>query len=184
MLSAETRQLCNRFADVIDYPDASLGDTAAACLDLLDGVSGSAAPMRTFAAFARDRSTAEMEELYTQTFDMSAATTLHIGYHIFGETPKRSAFLVKLEEAFKADGFSSGSELADHLCVLLRFFNVASDPEFVAPLVDECVLPVLETMEKALPEKKTGYRPAVRSLRLFMQHLHRALEKEGGPRDG
>ncbi len=125
-----------------------------------------------------------MEELYTKTFDLTAATTLHIGYHLFGETPKRSAFLVRLEEAFESDGFSSGNELADHLCVLLRFFNVASDPEFVAPLVDECVLPVLQTMEKALPEKNGGYRPAIRSLRLFMRHLQRALEKEGGPGHG
>ena len=92
--------------------------------------------MRSFVNSVKGQSRGALEELYTETFDLTPAMTLYIGYHLFGETPKRSSFLVRLEEAYQAHDFDSGTELADHLCVLLRFFSVAQDAEFVVPLLE------------------------------------------------
>lgn len=181
MLPEETKQLCRLFAEVLDYPGNSLLESATECVRQLDkSFPGTAGPMQSFATFAQSQSQGTLEELYTQTFDTTPATTPYVGYHLFGETPKRNAFMAKLQEAYQSHHFSSGTELADHLCVLLRFFSVAQDPEFVIPLLQECVLPVLEKMEEAFPKNGNGYAPAVSSVRLFLQQVCRRLIKTGG----
>ena len=177
----ETRQLCRLFADVLDYPGAALVTSAEECATRLKAsYNGAAGPMQSFAGFAREQPPGVLEELYTHTFDVTPADTLYIGYHIFGETPKRSVFLVRLQEAYQSHGFSGGTELADHLSVLLRFLSVARDAEFMAPLVHDCILPVLEKMEKSFPKDKQGYGPAVSALRQFLVKVNRTLIKNGG----
>jgi nitrate reductase molybdenum cofactor assembly chaperone len=181
MLPEESKKLCQLFAEVLDYPGSSLLESATECVNRLEHTfPGTVGPIQSFVTFAQSQNPGTLEELYTQTFDVTPATTPYVGYHLFGETPKRSAFMAKLQEAYQAHGFSAGAELADHLCVLLRFFSVAQDPEFVIPLLQECVLPVLEKMEEAFPKNGNGYAPAVSSLRLFLRQVCRRLIKTGG----
>ena len=181
MLDRDDKQLCRLFAEIIDYPNDSLPESATECLKQLENsfpkIAGS---MQSFVTFAKNQSPGTLEELYTQTFDITPATTLYVGYHLFGETPKRSAFLVKLQEAYQSHHFSGGTELPDHLCVLLRFFSVAQNPEFVTPLLQECALPVLEKMEKVFPKNNNGYVSAISSLRAFLQQICQRLIKAGG----
>ena len=181
MLPKETKQLCRLFAEVLDYPGNSLLESATECAQQLEtSFPRIVRPMQSFVVFAQSQSLGTLEELYTQTFDVTPAITPYVGYHLFGESPKRSAFWVKLQEAYQSHHFSGGTELPDHLCVLLRFFSVAQDPEFVIPLLQECVLPVLEKMEKAFPKNKNGYAPVISSLRLFLREVSRQLIKAGG----
>ncbi len=181
MLPKESKKLCRLFAKVLNYPDASLPESANECLRQLDGSFPDIADqMRPFVAFVEGQNRGALEELYAETFDLAPASTLYIGYHLFGETPKRSSFLVRLEEAYQSHGFHSGTELADHLCVLLRFFSVAQDAEFVIPLLEESILPVLDKMAGDLQKSKNSYSPAVSSLRLFLRQLSRRLTKVGG----
>ncbi len=181
MLPEETKQICQLFATVLDYPSHSLLESAVECAKRLESsFSGIAEPMQSFVTFAQSQSPETLEELYTQTFDITPATTPYVGYHLFGEGSKRSAFMIKLRETYQSHSFSGGTELPDHLCVLLRFFGVAQDTEFVIPLLQECILPVLEKMEAAFPKNKNGYKPAISSLRLFLQQVYRKLIKTGG----
>ncbi len=181
MLSPESKQLCRLFAEVLDYPGDSLSERANECLIQLGGSFPDIADqMRLFVAFVNGQSRGALEELYAETFDLASASTLYIGYHHFEETPKRSSFLVRLEEAYQSHGFDSGTELADHLCVLLRFFGVAKDANFVVPLLEESILPVLDKMVGDLQKSKNGYAPAVSSLRLFLRQLSRRLTKVEG----
>ena len=171
MLPEESKKLCRLFAKVLDYPGASLPESANECLRQLDGSFPDIADqMRPFVAFVEGQGRGALEELYAETFALAPASTLYIGYHLFGETPKRSSF----------HDFDSGTELADHLCVLLRFFSVAQDMEFVIPILEECILPVLDKMVGDLQKSKNGYSPAVSSLRLFLRQLNRRLAKVGG----
>ncbi len=136
--------------------------------------------MQTFADFARRQSLETLEELYTKTFDTNAETTLYFGHHLFGETQKRSSFMVKLQDAYISCNFSSGAELADHLCTLLQFLSVTSDAEFAIPLIDERILPSLQQIEKPLRENKNGYAPVMEALKLFLQQVSRTIVKAGG----
>ncbi|MAE10368.1 MAG: nitrate reductase molybdenum cofactor assembly chaperone [Dehalococcoidales bacterium] len=181
MLSEESKQLCRVFAEVLEYPGGSVHETAAECLSALDAsLPDIADQMRPFVTFIDSQKRGSLEELYSETFDLAPGSTLYIGYHLFGETPKRSSFLVRLEEAYQFLGFESGTELADHLCVMLRFMAVAEDGEFVLPLLEESILPVLDKMAAELQKNKNGYAPAVSSLRLFLRQLSRKLAKVGG----
>ncbi len=185
MLSEENRQLCRLFAGVMDYPKETLGEAAGQCVLALErSLPPAAGPMGRFAAFVSRESRGKLEELYTSLFDVTPATTPYLGYHIFGEGPKRSTLLVRLQEAYRTHGFSAGAEMPDHLCVILRFLSVARDTEFVLPLLRECVLPALEKIERSLPDKDDGYAPAVKSLRLFLQQVQRSLVKSGGMAHG
>ncbi|MBI2852811.1 MAG: nitrate reductase molybdenum cofactor assembly chaperone [Chloroflexi bacterium] len=183
MLPREHQEVCRLFAGILDYPGESLVEISAECARRLkDSFSGDAEDMQSFVDFASGQTRATLEEHYIQTFDMTTATTLYLGYHLFGETQKRNAFLVKLEEGYEADGFSSGSELPDHLCVMLRFISIARDPEFCRPLIDECILPTLGRIEETLKKDKNVYRDVISALKVFLQQVSRKMVRVGGLR--
>lgn len=183
MLSQEHKEICQLFAGILDYPTGSLAEMSAICSRRL-GASfpSAAADMQAFADFASSQTQDALEESYIQTFDMTSTTTLYLGYHLFGETPKRSAFLLSLEDGYRADGFSSAPELPDHLGVMLRFLGVATDPEFCRPLIDECILPTLGRIEEALKKDKNAYQHVIGALRAFMQQVSRKMVRAGGLR--
>ena len=181
MLSQENKQLCQLFAEMIDYPGRGLRQAARSCANQLKKSSpGITESVQSFADFVNSQSLESLEELYTQTFDVTPATSLYLGYHLFGETPKRSEFLVKLTEAYQSHSFSSGIELADHLGVMLRFLSVAEDPEFSLPLLKECILPTLEKTEKELKKNENQYALVIGPLLMFLRQLTHQLVKTGG----
>ena len=181
MLSQENKQLCQTFADIIDYPNRALPQTTRNCvLQLENSFPGITAPVQSFADFVDSQSLESLEELYTQTFDVTPATSLYLGYHLFGETPKRSVFLIELTEAYKTHSFSSGIELADHLGIILRFLSVSQDPEFTIPLIEECILPTLEKTEKELKKNKNPYALVIGALLAFLRQVTHKLAKTGG----
>ncbi len=181
MLSEETRQICKLSAAVLDYPVPSLAEAVESFARQLEAfLPDAGAALKPFAAFVQEHSTAELEELYTQTFDVTPAATLYFGYHLFRDTPKRNEFMARLEEAYRSVGLSSGGELADHLCVMLRFLSVARDYGFVAPLVMECILPNLEKIEGELRKEANPYGAVVRSLRLSLEKASKNMPKTGG----
>ncbi len=165
MLSAETRQLYRLFADTLDYPGAG---TAAMLIagqaQLAESCPEAAAHLRSFAAFVEEQELHGLQEIYTRTFDITPTTNLYVGFHLFGESYKRGAFMARIEEAFAQHRFDRGAELADHLCVLLRFASVCDDAEFVLPLLEEAMLPALGKIESAFQDSSDGYALAVRSL--------------------
>ncbi|TAK31311.1 MAG: nitrate reductase molybdenum cofactor assembly chaperone [Chloroflexota bacterium] len=169
----QTRRLFKLLADVLEYPSADLAASVRECRQLLaETCSEAAQEMRTFADFVEGESLGSLQEIYSRTFDVTPTTNMYVGYHLFGESYKRGAFLARLQEAFVAHRFSCGSELPDHLCVLLRFASAADDPEFVTPLLEEAILPALTKIEAAFQESRQGYALPIKALRLF---LRRAL---------
>ena len=181
MLSQESRELCEMFADVLDYPDTGLPRTAHNCaLHLRDSFPGLAKPMQAFADFVNSQSLETLEELYTQTFDITPATSLYLGYQLFGETPKRSEFLIRLSDAYKGCSLSTGIELADHLGVMLRFLSVSKDLDFSIPLIEECILPTLGKTAKELKKNKSEYALVIEPLTDFLRQISQRLARTGG----
>ena len=181
MLSQENRLLCELFADILDYPDTGLPRIAHNCaIHLGESFPEIAKPVRKFADFVNSQSLTALEELYTQTFDITPNASLYMGYHLFGETPRRSEFLIHLTEAYKAHSFSCGIELADHLGIMLRFLSVAEDPEFTLPLLEECILPTLEKTEKSLKKDDSEYALVIGALRDFLRQVTHKLARTGG----
>jgi len=144
----EMRKLYSCFARMLEYP---AGGTLQAALIaqglLMDEDPESAARLKEFHDYAASLPPGRLEEVYTGTFDLDAACHPYVGYHLFGETYKRSIFLVELKSRYKAQSFTfSDNELPDHFAVVLHFLAATPDDTQVEEIVRDAMLPVLDRM--------------------------------------
>ena len=144
----EMRSLYHCFARMLEYP---AGGTLQAAIKaqglLIDEDPASAAQLKEFHDYAAALPPGRLEEVYTGTFDLDAACHPYIGYHLFGETYKRSIFLVELKQRYAAEGFVfSDSELPDHLAVILHFLATTRDEIQAQEIARDALLPVLDRM--------------------------------------
>lgn len=108
---------------------------------------------------------AALEETYTRTFDLNGDTSLYVGHHLFGEDWRRGLFLAGLKQSYRESGFSSGSELPDHLPLLLRFIarrqRDEEREEEVHELLQDCVIPAVSRLVTTLRDGENPYRAAL-----------------------
>ena len=102
------------------YPREGYRARVAECRDLLaSGDSEAAAAVRAFCETTEHLNDAELEELYTRTFDLNPVCTPEVGWHIYGEQYRRGRFLVQARDLLKVVGIEERGELPDHLMSLL-----------------------------------------------------------------
>ena len=113
----------------------------------------------------------EMEELYTNTFDIHAICFLEVGYVLFGEDYKRGHLLVKLQELHREFGVDCGSELADHLPNLLTLLPRLNNarPEEAEALVGKIILPALEKMLQGFAKGGNPYAEPLSAVREILE---------------
>jgi nitrate reductase delta subunit len=172
--------LLGLFARLLEYPASETTEQAAQCMEQLKPVHLESAEMlANFVRALQQRTLEKIQELYITTFDMQAVCYPYVGYHLFGESYKRGAFMAQLNEAYHASGYSAGQELPDHLSVILRFLSLDSTNragEFCQALLTEGVLPALEKMLKVFGEgSENPYIGLLSALHFFLVHTH---EKE------
>lgn len=177
------QHLYHLFAELLDYPRASLAEAARECQSLVSLRNAEAtALLDEFRALAETTPVERMQEVYSVTFDLDASCHPYVGYYLFGETYKRSVFLLGLKERFKPHGFTAPeNELPDHLVVLLRFLAVCGDTGIVGDIVEEALLPALARMVKESDETESPAGDAVQpnrrlSSRNPYQQLLQALQ--------
>lgn len=155
-LSGEVLRL---FSLLLEYPAPGLERGARRCEALLrERCPEAAGLVGEFSAYAAERGTEGREEDYAAVFDLGSSCPLYVGYHLFGESYKRSAFLLGLRERYRARGFEVPGEDSDHLPVMLRFLSACRDGDLYRELVEEAILPSLDRML----EKSEGRAPAPR----------------------
>lgn len=108
---------------------------------------------------------AALEEAYTRTFDLNGDTSLYVGHHLFGEDWRRGLFLAGLKRSYTESGFPSGSELPDHLPLLLRFISRrerGGEPDDeVDDLIRDCLIPAVSRLVTTLRDDGSPYRAAL-----------------------
>lgn len=192
----EMRSLYQYFAQMLEYPTGgTLGAAVEAQKLLADKDPASTAQLKEFHDYAASLPPGRLEEVYTGTFDLDAACHPYIGYHLFGETYKRSAFLVELKQRYNAEGFIFPStELPDHLAIILHFLSATRDETQAQEIARDALLPVLERMtgraksegfdedenaeapkEKKESEKRTQFHGVLEALRSVLQHQFQIL---------
>ena len=141
------------FAGLLEYPTAALGGQAQECRDLLSG-SGSpaAAVLGRFCGWVEQAPPAQLEEVYTRTFDLQAVCSPYVGYQLFGDSYKRGMLMARLNQGYRERGFSAGSELPDHVAVVLRFLDLGAEDEFSQALLRDGLLPALGKMAQAFAD--------------------------------
>ncbi len=154
------------FAQLLDYPREVPLETLAECRILIAEISeDAAAGLGGFEAFVGGVSVGHLQEQYTRSFDMDESNSLYVGYHLLGESYKRSALLLELKVRYRTQGVEVAGELADHLPVVLRFLGVCEDRELAHEIIVEAVRPMLEIMagkrEKASDTAEADRPPSV-----------------------
>lgn len=189
----ELRQLYQCFARMLEYP---AGGTLQAALKaqglLIDEDPEAAALLKEFHEYAESLPSGRLEEVYTGTFDLDAACHPYVGYHLFGETYKRSAFLVELKQRYNAEGFIfPESELPDHLAVILHFIATTHNNTLADEIARDALLPVLDRMTgraksegfdeeespsaEEKPEKRNQFQVVLEALRSVLQNQFQAF---------
>ena len=136
-----------QFAAMLDYPNTELPATAATCASMLAAERSEAARLvDAFAAYTASTPLSQIEEAYTGVFDLDPKCALYIGYHLFGESYKRSVFLLGLNERFAAQRYTPAGEVPDHLTIVLRCLAHATDEDLAQELIADAVLPALDRM--------------------------------------
>lgn len=191
------RRLFQGFARLLDYPQPGLVEAARECEALVsqlvppsisadEGGGDAAVLLRAFRTFAETTPLERLEEVYSSTFDLDPACHPYVGYHLLGESYKRSVFLLELKARYRARGFDvPGNELADHLAVMLRFLAVNEDRGLAGEIIQEALRPALDRMtgrarSEGYEEKEASrlqdsrtpeppYRRVLEALRLVLQ---------------
>lgn len=119
------------------------------------------AELKIFSKFVAGTSQEILEELYNRSFEVQAATTLDLGYVLFGDDYKRGAVLVNLSGEHKEAGNDCGHELADHLPNILRLLYKMNKTELRIELVQKIIAPALRKIINEFEPHKLEKKNAV-----------------------
>lgn len=98
----------------------------------------------------------DLQERYVLLFDRSRTLSLNLFEHVHGESRDRGGAMVDLLETYRAGGFDLvGSELPDHLPVLLEYLSTRPLTEALAILSDASH--ILVALADRLTRRETAY---------------------------
>jgi len=168
------------------YPD---GDYAAAlnrsvlALDNAEGDAGRI--LKPLRERVENMTRAEVEEMYTRTFDINPVCTLEVGWHVYGEDYARGAFLVKMREMLREHHLTESSELPDHLTHVLVLLG-RLDGEDADHLAGHYLLPALQKMLYGMKDGEQPYKALLDTVWAVVRHDHDVevvvpREKRGEP---
>jgi len=134
-------------APLFEYPRAGYPDRVRDIGDFLSGrYSDASAELDRFIELLPADDLQTMQELFTRSFDVQAATTLDVGYVLFGDDYKRGMLLANLNREHRNAGVDTGTELADYIPNLLRLMAVIEDEEVLQDLAYAILGPALLEM--------------------------------------
>lgn len=108
----------------------------------------------------------DLQERYVLLFDRSRTLSLNLFEHIHGESRDRGGAMVDLLETYRAGGFDlAGTELPDHLPVLLEFLSTQALAEARAILADAGA--ILVALAERLRRREAAYAPVLAALVAF-----------------
>ena len=126
-MTESDRRECKLLAFLLDYPDSSWS----AELPEVNGLVNAVADERRrrllgeFLAYAENTSPIELQETYTSAFDLNPATSLHLTYHLMGDSEDRGKALAGLLQVYHREGYDAATgELPDYLPLILEFLTL------------------------------------------------------------
>lgn len=135
--------------------------------------------VESFVRQTRSLSVQDLEELYTRTFDINPVCSLEIGWHLYGETYGRGAFLVKMRDLLRSKGIEESSELPDHLVHVLKLLDRMEGDEREV-FAKTYVVPGVKKILDGLAGRSNPYESLVRAVHVaLMEHQLRGEPHHG-----
>jgi nitrate reductase delta subunit len=174
---------------LLQYPSEELREAAAAARELEIAAAGRLQGRRLheFCGWYAARPVGELQRLYVDSFDFSKGSSLHLTFHVHGDSRRRGMALLALKESYRAAGFEPpGDELPDYLPLMLEFAALAPAGTGAALLEDNRV--ALELVTAALRRDSSPFEPLLEAVLAGMSRLSRGklarvrrLAAEGPP---
>ncbi len=175
------KKIYDLIADVLTYPKQDYKERVERCKISLQNydppMTGSelsghpktdaASLFSSFASFVNEKSTHELEEFYTQTFDFHPVTCLEIGWHLFGESYDRGAFLVRMRELLRQHRIEETSELPDHITHVLAVLARMEETE-ASDFVRTQLLKAINKMLDGFEGNDNPYKNVLRTLKSLL----------------
>ena len=165
------------FADILDYPERSIAKSLGDCIgELTPAIPEAHAHLKGFQNSIADKSLGQLQEVYTNAFDLRPDCTPNLGYHLFGDDGRRGLFLAELKGRMESRGIRSGVELPDHIALLLRYVDIADEDERL-PVIEDCLLPAVARMVEVLTPSGNPYEHALSALLSLIRHQHEGFTR-------
>jgi nitrate reductase molybdenum cofactor assembly chaperone len=165
-----TTNLWQALAQAADYPSPQLRPALEVLVEACSPALPEAAEeFQKFRGEMDRLGLARFEELYTAAFDFEADSSPYVGYHTFGEDPRRSHFMAHLKGRYQELGIDAGVELPDHLAAILRLLAAEPEGEEAEELVTDCLVPAIAKIRAALQGKSTPYAGLLRGVSLVFE---------------
>jgi nitrate reductase molybdenum cofactor assembly chaperone len=175
---ASFAEALSSLAPLLEYPRASSIAEALRCRAALSGEHPEAASaVGRLLEWLANEPLETQQEVYTRTFLVMPSCVPYVSVHLFGdESFRRGRLMADLREAYDRAGFDAGTELPDHLAVLLRFApRLASDE--LDELVRYCLVSPVTKMAARLERTRNPYLHALDGVRLVLE----AVDSEEDP---
>jgi nitrate reductase molybdenum cofactor assembly chaperone NarJ/NarW len=163
-----TREVFAALSLLFRYPDASYAASAALLKHELREFEPVCRCIAHFAEAINSLDLAELQSVYTSTFDLAPACSPYLGVHLFGdESRDRARLMSGLQMTYHKHGVSlQGRELPDHIAEVLGLAGAFGDEEW-ADFVRLVLGPALVSMDERLHATDNPFRhlpAAVREL--------------------
>ena len=159
----EARDYLPHFAPLLRYPGPESARFAQQAAEALAEFPAVAERLQRHAQWVAGLSRHEAEEAFTRTFDINPAVALEVGFHLFGLAYQRGQFLARVQQALVEHGMSSGTELPDHLPVLLEL--APRLPQAIGvELIEEAIHPAVAHMRGGFDPNQPGFGQPVLAL--------------------
>lgn len=169
------REMFDSFARVFSYPGEEYTRHVAVCKNLCEEVRFNNDEVRKTLLAELDRFNVainslpigELEELYTRTFDINPVSSLEVGWHLYGETYERGAFLVQMRDLLRRCSIEESSELPDHLTHTLLAVGRMEDEE-AAAYISKRLLKAIDKMLEGFAGKENPYEHMLLATKLLL----------------
>lgn len=173
------------FSTLLDYPvkgSLEFANESSRCF--ADEFPEASAYINNFTKESENLSLAELEELYTRTFDIQGRACLDLGYVLFGEDYKRGEFLVVIQGLARDHKVETGVELPDHLTNILRLLNNMNEGSR-KEMCEKILMPALTKILDNFSGNTTGedlYVSHLLALKSFLENIYK-MDRSilGGP---
>ncbi|MBA3908653.1 MAG: nitrate reductase molybdenum cofactor assembly chaperone [Rhodobacter sp.] len=152
---------------LLSYPTADLQSAIPEIAVVLrdEGLFGprDLAPLQPLLRWLGAHDLFEVQETYVLLFDRARTLSLNLFEHVHGESRDRGGAMVDLLETYRAGGFDlTGTELPDHLPVLLEFLSTQTRQEAQGILSDAG--PILVALAERLARRESPYAAVLAAL--------------------
>lgn len=151
---------------LISYPGATYHNTTEAVFRAQAKSLTVKPSLDEFYKYVQDAKLTDLQEQFTQTFDLSPATCLDLGWHLYGENYGRGVFMVRMRQLLRANGIKESTELPDHLSHIMAVLPSLNNNDGKA-LIESYVLPALDKVLKGFKDSDNPFQSLIR----FIQDL-------------